>query len=160
MSDNEKIQKIIRDIKEIGVYRQFLKTSSRIIGKSNKFTTLGEFMSCLEVFTSDCDYGYYNVSDSQLNCIESINSCFLAYYINQLNNLVKEFLNSESDLLRKFKTNLETMRGKTIDEYVSCRPSSHVNNFILQAFPWRTSPEGFDFWKTKSRLLRLGVKFW
>ena len=41
MSDNEIIQKTIRDIKEIGVYRQFLKTSSRIIGKSNKFTTLG-----------------------------------------------------------------------------------------------------------------------
>ena len=117
-------------------------------------------MSCLEVFTSDCDYGYYNVSDSQLNCMESINSYFLAYYSNQLNNLVKDFLNSESDLLRKFKTNLETMKGKTIDEYVSWSLPYRVNNFILRAFHWRTSPEGYDFWKTKSRLLRLGVKFW
>ena len=34
---DKETQKIIRDIKEIGVYRQFLKTSSRIIGKSNKY---------------------------------------------------------------------------------------------------------------------------
>lgn len=92
-----------------------------------------------------------NESDKYYNFVKQINKIIHLLVKNKLSNIFKN-----DDTLYNFTSNLKKLEQINVNEYFEYSIKKNITpfDFIMYAFVWRLTPQGFTYWRDLDREYR------